>query len=260
MQVDCILSYHLTEDYVFECVQSALTQTHQDLILHIVDDTGGEGFNKKIWERFPDPRIRFYKNSKNIGYYLSTNAVFHNFKGELFFVFDSDDISPNWRLADAIEIYQKEPFDIYTAGIRWITADGKITDRYGVPKPHKFDTLGMQKAGSFFNPACAIRCCYFRDIRGYSNFPFGGDKDFITKSYYYGAKVYYDSMRVMAYRREHLNQVTKTDATGLHTEKRRQLNKLIYKWTLKYYLGAIKKRIRKVGMLQLTNKLEPIPM
>jgi len=260
MQVDCILSYHLTEDYVFECVQSALTQIHQDLILHIVDDTGGEGFNQKIWEKFPDSRIRFYKNPKNIGYYLSTNAVFHNFKGELFFVFDSDDISPNWRLADAIEIYQKEPFDIYTAGIRWITADGEITDRYGIPKPHKFNTLGVQETGTFFNPACAIRCDYFRDIRGYSNCLVGGDKDFITKSYFYNAKVYYDSMRVMAYRRGHPNQVTKTDATGMQSNRRKQNNKETYKRTLKYYLGGVRKRIRKAGMLQLTNKLEPIPI
>lgn len=260
MQVDCILSYHLTEEYVFECVQSALTQTHQDLILHIVDDTGGEGFNMAIRQRFPDPRIRFYKNPKNIGYYLSTNAVFHNFKGELFFVFDSDDISPNWRLADALEIYQKEPFDVYTAGIRWITADGQITDNYGIPKPFVFDKLGIQKTGKFFNPACAVKCNYFRDIKGYSDCLVGGDKDFITKSYFYKAKVYYDSMRVMAYRREHPNQVTKTNATGLHTELRKHINRLIYKRTLKYYLGGIRKRIRKAGMLQLTNKLEPIPI
>ena len=260
MQVDCILSYHLTEEYVFECVQSALTQTHQDLILHIVDDTGGEGFNMAIRQRFPDPRIRFYKNSKNIGYYLSTNAVFHNFKGELFFVFDSDDISHNWRLTDAIEVYQKESFDVYTAGIRWITADGQITDNYGIPKPFVFNNLGRQKTGKFFNPACAVKCDYFRDIRGYSNCPVGGDKDFISKSYYYGAKIYYDSKRVMTYRRAHPNQVTKNNATGMHTQRRLYLNELTYKRILKYYLGGVRKKIRKTGMLRLTNKLEPIPI
>jgi glycosyltransferase involved in cell wall biosynthesis len=260
MQVDCILSYHLTEDYVFECVQSALWQTHQDLILHIVDDTGGEGFNQKIWEKFPDPRIRFYKNPKNIGYYLSTNAVFHNFKGELFFVFDSDDISPNWRIEDAVNIYQKESFDIYTGGIRWIKADGQITDRYGIPEPFVFDQLGRQTKGRFFNPACAIKSYYFRDIRGYSNCPVGGDKDFVTKSYFYNAKFYYDSMRVMAYRRGHPNQVTKTKETGLQSVRRAQINQETYKRTLKYYLGGVRRRIRKAGMLELTNKLEPIPI
>jgi len=260
MQVDCILSYHLTEDYVFECVQSALTQTHQDLILHIVDDTGGEGFNQKIWEKFPDPRIRFYKNPKNIGFYLSTNAVFDNFKGELFFVFDSDDISPSWRIADALEAYQKESFDIYTAGIRWMTADGQITDQYGIPKPYKFDLLGIHREGVFFNPACAVRNSYFRDIRGYSDCHVGGDKDFFIKSYFYDAKVYYDSMRVMAYRREHSNQVTKTDATGMCSDRRKQINTATYKRTLKYYLGGVRKRIRKTGMLGLTSKLEPIPI
>ena len=228
MQVDCILSYHLTEEYVFECVQSALTQTHQDLILHIVDDTGGEGFNMAIRQRFPDPRIRFYKNSKNIGYYLSTNAVFHNFKGELFFVFDS--------------------------------ADGQITDNCGIPKPFVFNNLGRQKTGKFFNPACAVKCDYFRDIRGYSNCPVGGDKDFISKSYYYGAKIYYDSKRVMTYRRAHPNQVTKNNATGMHTQRRLYLNELTYKRILKYYLGGVRKKIRKTGMLRLTNKLEPIPI
>lgn len=260
MQVDCILSYHLTENYVFECVQSALTQTHQDLILHIVDDTGGEGFNRAIWERFPDPRIRFYKNSKNIGYYLSTNAVSYNFKGELFFVFDSDDISPNWRLADAIEIYQKESFDVYTGGIRWMSETGLITARYGIPKLPVFGGHGHQVGGIFFNPSCAIRCDYFRDIRGYSNYPVGGDKDFVIKSYYYKAKFYYDSMRVMAYRREHPKQVTKTDETGMLSAQRMEVHKKIRQQTIKYYIGGVRRRIRKTGMLQLTNKLKPIPV
>jgi hypothetical protein len=67
-------------------------------------------------------------------------------------------------------------------------------------------------------------------------------------------------MRVMAYRRAHPNQVTKNDATGLHTQRRRYLDGLTYKRTLKYYLGGVKRRIRKAGMLQLTNRLEPIPM
>jgi glycosyltransferase involved in cell wall biosynthesis len=225
-----------------------------------VDDTGGEGFNQKIWEKFPDPRIRFYKNPKNIGYYLSTNAVFHNFKGELFFVFDSDDISPNWRLTDAIEIYQKEPFDIYTAGIRWITYDGLISDEYGIPEPFVFNERGRQVKGRFFNPACAVKCSYFKDIRGYSDCPVGGDKDFVTKSYFYKAKFYYDSMRVMAYRRSHPKQVTKTNDTGLHTKRRRFLDYLTHRRTLKYYLGGIRRRIRKAGMLELTSKLEPIPI
>jgi glycosyltransferase involved in cell wall biosynthesis len=260
MQVDCILSYHLTEPFVFEAVQSALTQTHQDLILHIVDDTGGEGFNHQIREKFPDPRIRFYKNPKNIGYYLSTNAVFHHFKGELFFVFDSDDISPNWRIEDAVNLYQKESFDIYTAGIRWITEDGQITEHYGIPKPFTFGKQGHQISGTFFNPSCAVRCCYFRDIRGYSNHPVGGDKDFVIKSYFYNAKFYFDSTRVMAYRREHPKQVTKTIETGMRSARRMWVHQKIRRQTLKYYLGGIKRRIRKTGMLQLTNRLEPIPI
>jgi glycosyltransferase involved in cell wall biosynthesis len=260
MQVDCILSYHLTEPFVFEAVESALTQTHQDLILHIVDDTGQEGFNKTIREKFPDSRIRFYKNLKNIGYYLSTNAVFPNFKGELFFVFDSDDISPNWRLADAIEIYKKEPFDIYTGGIRWITENGEITDRYGIPKPVVVGARGNQVGGIFYNPSCAVRCYYFRDIGGYSNHPFGGDKDFVIKSHFYKAKFYYDAMRVMAYRREHPKQVTKTDETGMESPHRMLVHQQIRRQTTKYYLGGVKRRIRKTGMLKLTSTLEPIPI
>ena len=260
MLVDCVLSYHLTEPFVFEAIKSVLWQTHENLKLHIIDDTGGEGFNKKIREMFPDPRIVFYKNPKNIGFYQSTNAIFHNFKGELFFVFDSDDISPNWRIEDAVNLYQKESFDIYTGGIRWIDEKGEITEYYGIPKPWVFDKLGNHVEGKFFNPSCAVRCDYFRELNGYSNCFVGGDRDFVVKSYHYGAKFYYDSMRVMAYRRRHPKQVTQTNTTGMHTMLRWKITKQTAERTRRYYLGRVKKRIRKCGMLKLTSPLEPIPI
>jgi len=253
-----MLSYHLKEKYVFDCIESVLQQTHQDLILHIVDDTGAEGFNHELRAAFPDPRIRFYKNPKNIGYYHSTNQVFHNFKGELFFVFDSDDISPNWRIADALEIYQKESFDVYTGGIRWITEAGELTERYGIPQPYKFDDWGNPKRGVFFNPSCAVRCGYFKEIRGYSDCLVAGDRDFIFKSYFYRAKIHHDSLRVMAYRRNHPNQVTKDKKTNLKSDFRAKINKQTYDRTLKYYLGGCRRRIRKCGRLPLTGGLEPI--
>jgi glycosyltransferase involved in cell wall biosynthesis len=260
MRVDCVLAYHIPEKYVFDAVRSALTQTHQDLHLHIIDDSGGNGMTDELEKEFPDSRITFYHNIKNIGFYQSVNDVFWNFKGELFFIFDSDDISPNWRLADAIEVYQKESFDVYTAGIRWIAEDSQITDKYGIPEPLVFDEHGRQVKGQFFNPSCCIRSDYFRDIGGYSDCFVGGDKDFATKSYYYKAKFYYDSQRVMAYRREHPQQVTKTEATGMRSKQRWQIHEKIRRRVQKYYLGGNRRRIRKCGCLRLTTSGEAIPI
>ena len=258
MQVDCVLTYHLCEPYIYAAVNSALWQTHANLVLHIVDDTGGEGWNKELNQKFQDPRIRFYKNEKNIGYYMSVNSIFSNFKGELFFVFDSDDISPNWRIADALEIYQKESFDVYTGGTRIITQSDEITDYYGIPSPPVLNKDGLIISGKFYNPTCAIRREYFNELNGYSNCFVGGDRDFVIKSHYYGAKFYYDSKRVMAYRRTHLKQVTKTDATGMHTHFRWKITQKTAERTKKYYLGGVKRRIRKCGMLRLTKQQRAI--
>jgi len=252
MKVDCVLAYHLPEPYVYEAIKSVLWQTHEDLHLHVVDDTGGRGMNDELKSHFNDSRITFYRNPTNIGFYQSANEVFWNFKGELFFVFDSDDVSPNWRIEDAVNLYQKESFDIYTAGIRWMTASGDILDEYTRSREVVLNSSGGIAEGRFHNPCAAIRCEFFKDIRGYSDCKVGGDRDFVIKSICFGAKFYYDNERVMAFRRMHDNQVTKADDTGMKSATRQKIHRKIIWRTRRYYLGKQKRQIRKCGRLKLT--------
>jgi len=254
MKVDCVLAYHLPEPYVYEAIKSVLWQRHEDFHLHVVDDTGGNGINEELRKAFPDLRITFYRNPKNIGFYQSVNEVFWNFKGELFFIFDSDDISPNWRIEDAVNLYQKESFDIYTAGIQWLEENSAISDSYTRSSPIVLDKFGNISDGRFHNPCAAIRCEFFKDINGYSDCKVGGDRDFVIKSICFGAKFCYDSERVMAYRRKHPKQVTKAADTGMDSCMRKQIHSDTSKRSQKYYLGKVKARIKKCGRLQLTRK------
>jgi len=257
VRVDLFLAYHLPENYVFEAVEGALGQDHQDFHLHIVDDATESGFNNEIAKRYASylDKITFYTNPERIGFYASLNRCFWNFDGEVFFICDSDDISMPWRVSDALEVYQRENFDFYSACARWIEYDGATTDSYCIYKKVSFDKNG-EFAGRIYHPTAAIRTAFFKEINGYSNCFVGGDKDFVCKAHYFGGKFSYER-RVAILRRMHPNQVTKTPELGMKSKRRELIHKRL-DWRLKnIYLTRNKEQIRAVG--RLTSLVESLP-
>jgi glycosyltransferase involved in cell wall biosynthesis len=257
--VDLFLSYHIPEDYVFQAVEGALGQDYQDYHLHIVDDATGTDFNQKIYDRYHRYRdkISFYANPERIGFYASVNRCFWNFRGEMFFVCDSDDISMPWRVSDALKVYRRENFDFYSACARWIKYDGSPTDSYCIFKEVTFDENG-DFDGRIYNPTTAIRNSFFKDINGYSNCFVGGDKDFVLKAYFYGAKFSYDR-RIAVLRRMHNNQVTRTPELGMKSGRRDLIHKRMDWRTKNIYATGDKEKIRDVGMLSLTSGKPAVP-
>ena len=94
MLVDIVLSFHKNNDYVFQCLDSVIWQTYQNFNVHIIDDNSQSNILEKIKNTHKDDkRFKFYQNPSRIGFYQSVNRYFKHFEGELFFIFDSDDIS-----------------------------------------------------------------------------------------------------------------------------------------------------------------------
>lgn len=249
MKVDLFLAYHIPENYVLEAVEGALGQDYENFHLHVVDDATGSDFNQTIAGSFPNrlSKISFYKNPQRIGFYASLNKCFSHFRGEMFFICDSDDVSMPWRVSDAVEVYRGQDFDVYSACARWIKHDGTPADSYCLFEKITFDENHKMK-GRFFHPTMAVKNSFFKDINGYSGFFVGGDRDFVAKSYFYGAKFHYDR-RIAILRRSHLNQVTKTDDFGMKSNRRELIHKRI-DWRIKnIYSTRSRDKIRQVGRL-----------
>jgi glycosyltransferase involved in cell wall biosynthesis len=271
MLVDIVLSFHKSNDYVFQCLDSVIWQTYQNFNVHIIDDNSQSNILEKIKNTHKDDkRFKFYQNPSKIGFYQSVNRYFKHFEGELFFIFDSDDISFPDRLEKTIEIYEKEKFDLFSAPItnfseaqedneKFQTAKeilNEITSQqdiipYTDPPLHPYLDESDNLITSFINPTCCIKNLFFREINGYSKFFAGGDRDFAHKAFYYGAKFSSIQDKPLALYRIHHDQITACKNYGMNSYNRALIHKEIKQYEYSIYRTKDKNLIKKVGLLSI---------
>lgn len=93
--VSVIMPVYNAEKYLEQTINSILNQTFVEFEFLIIDD-GSTDKSLQIIYSFDDPRIKVYKNDKNIGYVQTLNKLLELSKGEFIARQDNDDISlPN---------------------------------------------------------------------------------------------------------------------------------------------------------------------
>jgi len=83
--------------YLRECVESVLAQTFRDFELVIVDDASTDQ-SLRLVESYHDPRIRIFRNEKNLGQVASLNKGLQYARGALIARLDQDDVNLPTRL------------------------------------------------------------------------------------------------------------------------------------------------------------------
>lgn len=267
--VDIVLSFHKNNDYIFQCLESIMWQTYQNFNVHIIDDNSQSNHLEKIKNIYKDDkRFNFYQNESNIGFYQSVNKYFKNFKGELFFIFDSDDISLPNRIEKTLEYYNKEKFDLFSAPTMNFVEEGEDDEKFQnaeeiinhiknqsileyINKPvHPYLDENDNIISSFINPSCCIRSEFFNEINGYSIFFAGGDRDFAYKSFYYGGKfVSSQKDEPLVLYRFHPEQITRCKNYGMSSLNRANIHKQMKNNEYQIYKSRNKDLIKKVGAL-----------
>jgi len=95
------------EAYIDRSIRSVLNQTYRDWELLIADD-GSTDRTYEIIISFDDPRIRRYRNSRNLGNITTRNALFQQASGEFLTVLDGDDFMSEKRLEEQINEFRKD--------------------------------------------------------------------------------------------------------------------------------------------------------
>lgn len=95
----CIPSYN-HEKYIEKTIKSALAQTYKNFEIIISDDNSTDN-TENVINRFKDPKIKFFKNSSNIGPSANFNKLIEIAEGEYLLFIASDDI----LYEDAIDQY-----------------------------------------------------------------------------------------------------------------------------------------------------------
>jgi len=141
-KVSVILSAYNAEKYIPAAVESILSQTFRDIEFFIVNDASNDGTGKII-ESFTDSRIKYVKNTVNLGVAVSVNNCMDRAKGEYIARMDADDISLPRRLERQADFLDKNcSVGICGAWIKTFGPGKNYTDRFPVsPEEIKFKML-----------------------------------------------------------------------------------------------------------------------
>jgi glycosyltransferase involved in cell wall biosynthesis len=116
--------------YIFEAIQSVLSQTHRDFELLIIDDASTDD-SVQIVQACADPRIRLVRNDNNRGIAAVRNQLLSLATGKYLTSLDGDDIycSPK-KLEKELSLIESTdeapgPLIVYS-DVHLITADGQV--------------------------------------------------------------------------------------------------------------------------------------
>jgi glycosyltransferase involved in cell wall biosynthesis len=136
--------------YISESINSLLSQSFSDFELIVIDDSSTDGTGDELL-KYADPRIRVFRNEKNLGVARSLNRGLSLAHGEYIIRMDADDISVPGRLSMQIE-YMDSHKEIGILG-GWIRYFGA-----GFPYTHRVpdDPLSIEAYMMFENPMCHV--------------------------------------------------------------------------------------------------------
>lgn len=89
-------TYNRADSYLKEALQSALAQTYRNIEI-IVSDNCSSDETEAVVKRFQDNRIRYFKQTENIGSKNNINFCLAQARGKYFqLLFDDDVIDPDF--------------------------------------------------------------------------------------------------------------------------------------------------------------------
>lgn len=80
-----------SEEFIEKCINSVLSQKYVNLEYILIDDFSSDKTVEIISKHLHDPRVKFYRNEKNLGLSSSCNMALNKAKGEYIIRLDSDD-------------------------------------------------------------------------------------------------------------------------------------------------------------------------
>ena len=123
-----IVPAYNAEQYIRKTLDSILDQSFQDFELIIIDD-GSSDETAKIIAQYDDSRIRYYHQENSGKPAIPRNRAIKKARGELIFIFDSDDIMLPDKLATTIESMELAPLaGLAFTGFACIDERDKVTN------------------------------------------------------------------------------------------------------------------------------------
>ncbi|MDX2303679.1 MAG: glycosyltransferase family 2 protein [Microscillaceae bacterium] len=129
-KVSVLIPVYNTEAYIAQTIESVLAQTYQDWELVIVDDCStDQTFDICRKYTADEPRIRLYKNEKNLGMMPNWNYGITLCRGEYWGKLDADDLWHENMIEECVKILDQSP------EVGLVCTSHVIIDEQGVLQP-----------------------------------------------------------------------------------------------------------------------------
>lgn len=139
--VSIIMPSYNTGKYIGKSIESVLNQTYQNWELIIVDDCSTDNTDK-IVTSINDARIKYMKNSCNLGAAISRNRALREAKGQWIAFLDSDDLWMPEKLEKQIRFMKINGYAFSYTNYEEIDIDGNVTG-VKVSGPKRITRTGM---------------------------------------------------------------------------------------------------------------------
>ncbi len=129
-KVTVLMPVYNGEKYLHEAIKSILNQTFKDFEFIIINDGSTDG-SEQIIKSIKDERIKYYKNSTNLGLTKSLNGGIMMAKGKYIARMDADDISFSARLEKQFKCMEENPdCGVLAAQAYLLNKDSKVMGLY----------------------------------------------------------------------------------------------------------------------------------
>jgi len=235
IECDVVLPFFGHLDYLDDALTSVLEQENADVVIHLLDDASPVPTDDVLRRWSNHPRIRVYRNVRNLGPYTSFNNIFPYFETRLVAIQDADDISRPDRMHLSGNMLRLTNAGIFGAASRHFQdssaspGEGDVPSSAGrMPQVNQdsYSRFPRPGVGWFLaNPTAMMDVGIFGALGGFADYGHhvrnkcGLDTEFYLRAYYAGARFAISREFLIDYRR-HADQATQNLHTGWGTELR----------------------------------------
>ncbi len=108
LKLSILIPTYNAENLIEETLKSLLSQNFPFHELIINDDNSSDQTYKKV-KQFKDKRIKFFRNSKNLGYPANLESGRKKCSGDILFIMAQDDILASRAIQETYDVFDKNP-------------------------------------------------------------------------------------------------------------------------------------------------------
>jgi glycosyltransferase involved in cell wall biosynthesis len=236
VECDVVLPFCGHLEFLEESLPSVLEQDGAEAIVHLVDD-GTPGGAEQVLRRWgTHPRVRTYRNVRNLGQFMSFNNIVPFLESRLVAVQDADDISLPHRLHWAGNTLHLADAGIFGGWTNYFRHTEPPSPRDEDPDGSAGRAQDSRHGASLWprpgehryfleNPTAVMRVEEFERIGGFTDYgdadrnKCGVDTEFYVRAYHARTRFMISREVVLKYRR-HPGSVTQNATTGFGTAPR----------------------------------------